>query len=109
MYYSHTHKYSQQVRKCSILFLIRLAFNKLEISESELLVIDGDSLKFSDPISIMGLYARNISLALRLISTIALIFSVCARGLYVCLCMLGGGVKETKELKENDNVVSSQR
>lgn len=90
-----------------MLFLIRLAFNKLEISESELLVIDGDSLKFSDPISIMGLYARNISLALRLISTIALIFSVCARGL--CVCMLGGGVKEAKKLEENDNAVSSQR
>lgn len=85
-YYNHTHKYSQQVQKCSRLFLIRLAFNKLKTFESELVVIDGGSLKFSIPISIIALCARNISLALRLMSTVALIFSVCARGLCVCAC-----------------------
>ena len=88
--------------------MIGLAFNKLETFESELVVIVGGSLKFSIRISIMALYARNISLALRLMSTIALIFSVCARGLCACACG-GGGMRETKELEENYNVISSQR
>lgn len=93
-YYNHTHKYSQQVQKCSRLFLIRLAFNKLKTFESELVVIDGGSLKFSIPISIMALCGRNISLALRPMYTVALIFSVCTW--FVCVCMLGGRNKRGK-------------
>lgn len=73
--------------------MIRLAFNKLEAFESELAVIDGSSLKFSISISITALYARNISLALRLMSTIALIFSLCVH--VVCVCAhVGGGRNE---------------
>lgn len=66
--------------------MIRFVFNKLERFEYELVAAGGGLLKFSIPISIMALYARNISLALRLMSTIALIFSVCARGLCVYAC-----------------------
>lgn len=89
--------------------MIRLAFNKLETFESELAVIDGSLLKFSISISITALYARNISFALRLMSTTALIFSLCVHVVCVCVHVGGGGMRETKVLKENYNVISSRR
>lgn len=72
--------------------MIGLAFNKSKTFESEPVVIDGDLLKFSVLISIMAMYARNISSALGLMSTVGLIFSVCARDLCVRACW-GGGEK----------------